>query len=73
MLLKKGETIKDTEGYWLIKKHPKEKDRVMMIYHVYADPGNIPFFLKWIVDMLTKESIPETLHKTREYVTTLFK
>ena len=62
--LKPEETIKETSGYWLLKsRSPK---MTLLLYQVYTDPGPIPFGLEWIVDILSKNSIPEALLKTRE-------
>ncbi len=57
------ETIKDTTGYWHIQEI--SPDRSLVKYHVYTDPGPIPFGLGWIVDLLSKESVPKTLLQTR--------
>lgn len=61
--LKAEETIKDTNGYWLIKDAANSSSYVL--YHVYTDPGPIPFGLGWIVDILSKNSIPEALLNTK--------
>lgn len=61
--LKIEETIKDTTGYWLIKE--KNEKHSLVLYHVYTDPGPIPFGLGWIVDVLSKNSVPEALLQTR--------
>jgi len=62
--LKPAETIKETSGYWLLKS--QSPTTTLLLYHVYTDPGPIPFGLEWIVDILSKNSIPEALLKTRE-------
>ena len=64
--LKKSETIKDTTGYWRIEE--KSRNRSLVQYHVYTDPGPIPLGLGWIINILTEKSVPETLLKTRERV-----
>ncbi|MCI5125930.1 MAG: hypothetical protein D3925_16025, partial [Candidatus Electrothrix sp. AR5] len=38
----------------------------LVLYHVYTDPGKIPFGLGWIVDFLGKDSVPEVLVQTKE-------
>ena len=48
--LKPEETIKDTTGYWLIKQEAKGK--LLVLYHVFTDPGPVPFGLGWIVDFV---------------------
>ncbi len=62
--LKPAETIQDTTGYWRIEELTDK--RSLVLYHVYTDPGKIPFGLGWIVDILSKDSVPEVLAKTRE-------
>ena len=55
--LKPSETIKDTKGYWHVKEYTKTSSLVR--YHVYTDPGPIPFGMGWIVDTLSKKSVPD--------------
>ena len=62
--LKPEETIKDTSGFWRIEELSEK--RSLVLYHVYTDPGKIPFGLGWIVDLLSKDSVPEVLTKTKE-------
>lgn len=62
------ETIRHTEGYWLIKKAEGFKNRALLIYRVSADPGDIPPGLEWIVNFVTKNSIPDLMESVRQYV-----
>ncbi|WPD21102.1 MAG: SRPBCC family protein [Candidatus Electrothrix scaldis] len=62
--LKPEETIQDTSGFWRIEE--LDAGRSLVLYHVSTDPGKIPFGLGWIVDYLSKDSVPEILTKTRE-------
>lgn len=62
--LKERETIRDTTGYWCIEEQSKNSS--LVLYHVYTDPGPIPFGLGWIVDILSKNSVPEALLQTKE-------
>ena len=66
--LEKSETIEDTEGYWLLKEYPEKAGHIIALYHVYTDPGPIPTGLGWIVDILTKNSVPDVVIKTRNRV-----
>ena len=66
--LKKSETIEDTTGYWLLEEYAEKAGHIIALYHVYTDPGPIPLGLGWIVDILTKNSIPDVMIKTRERV-----
>jgi len=64
--LKEDETIKDTQGSWRIEDYPGKPGSVIVLYHIYTDPGKIPLGFGWITDMLTKDSLPEVLSKTKE-------
>jgi ribosome-associated toxin RatA of RatAB toxin-antitoxin module len=61
--LKTAETIRDTTGYWRIEE--KTKNSSLVLYHVYTDPGPIPFGLGWIVDVMSKNTVPEALLQTK--------
>ena len=62
--LKAEETIADTTGYWRIEE--KSENSSLVLYHVYTDPGSVPLGLGWIVDVLTKKSVPDVLLQTRK-------
>lgn len=66
--LRDSETIRDTSGYWLLQDHPQREGHVVVLYHVYTDPGRVPLGLGWIVDILSKKSVPEVVIKTRERI-----
>ena len=61
--LKAEKTIKDCSGYWWIVE--KGQNRSLVLYHVYTDPGPVPLGLGWIVDYMTRKSVPQVLSKTR--------
>jgi len=61
--LKTEETIRDTSGFWRIEEISRNSSLVQ--YHVYTDPGPIPFGLGWIVDVLSKNSVPEAFLQTK--------
>ncbi|MFH2045979.1 MAG: SRPBCC family protein [Pseudomonadota bacterium] len=61
--LNPAETIKDTTGYWRIEEGTEKTS--LVFYHVYTDPGPIPFGLEWIVDILSEKSVPETFLQTK--------
>jgi ribosome-associated toxin RatA of RatAB toxin-antitoxin module len=69
--LKPDETIGDTSGYWHLTPHPSNRSKTVVEYFVYADPGPVPFGLGWIVDMMSKESLPRTLEAVREKAASL--
>lgn len=65
--LSSSETIRDTSGYWRLTRLTGEK--TLVEYQVRTDPGDIPFGAGWIVNLLTKESLPDILESTRKRVT----
>lgn len=66
--LRQEETIVDTTGQWQLTPGATAGKTVVR-YMVYTDPGPIPFGLGWIVDSLSKDSIPQTLDAVRKRVT----
>jgi len=66
--LKPKETIIDTYGQWILEDFPEKDNHVLAYYRVYTDPGNVPLGTGWIVDILTKESIPNIIKATRSRV-----
>jgi len=64
--LKTTETIKDTTGYWRIEE--KTPNSSLVLYHVYTDPGTIPVGLGWIVDVLSKNSVPKAFLQTKSRI-----
>jgi ribosome-associated toxin RatA of RatAB toxin-antitoxin module len=63
--LKPDDTIADTSGYWHLTPHPAHPSKTVVEYFVYADPGYVPFGFRWIVDLMSKESLPKTLEALR--------
>lgn len=66
--LQPDETIADTNGYWEFTPSPVA-GKSFVKYVVSTDPGPIPFGLGWIVDSLSKDSIPQTLEGLRKKAT----
>ena len=62
--LKQEETIADTTGHWQLT--PGAGGKTAVKYVVTTDPGPIPFGFGWIVDSLSKDSIPQTLEALRK-------
>jgi hypothetical protein len=60
-----SETIADTTGYWQFSPAPGDSAKTLVEYHVYADPGPVPYGFGWIVDMMSKRSLPRTLEALR--------
>ena len=64
--LKPEETIVDTTGYWHLTPLASDKNKTVVRYFVYTNPGAIPVGLGWIVDALSKDSLPKTLEALRK-------
>ena len=58
------ETITDTSGYWLFTPAP-DPARTLVRYYVHTDPGPVPLGAGWIVDSLSRDSLPKTLEALR--------
>lgn len=63
--LKPEETIADTSGYWQLTPAPADAHKTVVKYVVYTDPGPVPLGMGWIVDSLSKDSLPKTLEALR--------
>ncbi|MDH5544026.1 MAG: hypothetical protein OEZ43_00445 [Gammaproteobacteria bacterium] len=60
------ERIGDTSGYWILQA--QDENHTLVVYHIYTDPGDVPFGLGWIVDLLSTKSVPDVVENTRNYV-----
>jgi hypothetical protein len=67
--LKQEDTITDTIGSWQLTG-AATPGKTIVKYTVYTDPGPIPFGAGWIVDSLSKDSIPQTLEALRKRAAT---
>ncbi|WEF30677.1 SRPBCC family protein [Pseudoduganella chitinolytica] len=63
--LQPGQTIADTTGYWEFSALA-DGDGSLVRYRVYADPGPVPFGFGWIVEMMSKRSLPKAVAAVRE-------
>ena len=63
--VKPDESIADTTGYWQLTPAPFDKRKTVVRYFVYTDPGPVPLGMGWIVDSLSKDSLPKTLEALR--------
>jgi len=70
--LKPKETVIDTYGQWILEDFPEKDNQVLAYYRVYTDPGKVPLGTGWIVDILTKRSIPNIIRGTRSRVESIF-
>lgn len=64
--LKPEETIADTSGYWQLTPHPSHRNKTVVEYFVYANPGSVPVGLGWIEEIVSRNAPPKTLEGLRE-------
>ncbi|MFZ6873561.1 hypothetical protein ACO0LF_16005 [Undibacterium sp. Di27W] len=63
--LKQEETIADTAGYWDLTAQAGNPNKTVVKYQVFTDPGPVPMGLGWIVDSMSKDSIPKMMDALR--------
>lgn len=56
--VKVEDTIVDTSGYWQLSPDPLDAGVAAVKYQIYTDPGPVPMGLGWIVDSMSRDSIP---------------
>ena len=66
--LKPDDTIADTSGYWQLSPDPLDAGATAIKYQVYTDPGPVPMGLGWIVDSMSRDSIPKMFDALRARV-----
>ena len=66
--LKPDETIADTSGAWQLAPDAKDPSRTAVKYQVYTDPGPVPMGFGWIVDSMSRDSIPKMFDALRARV-----
>lgn len=62
------ESIKDTQGYWDIAQYKESKTKTLVRYHIYTDPGDVPFGFGKVVEYFTENSIPDIVKATRDFI-----
>ena len=63
-----GNSINETWGQWYLKPYKDSNNKTLIQYQVYTDPGHIPFGFEWIIDIITKKSLPETIKNLKTWV-----
>ena len=61
-------SINETWGQWYLKPYGKSNNQTLIQYQVYTDPGYIPFGFEWIINVLTKGALPETVENLKLWV-----
>ena len=64
----KGNSIEETWGQWYLKPYGKSNNQTLIQYQVYTDPGYIPFGFEWVIDIMTKKSLPKTVKNLKEWI-----
>ncbi|PLY39901.1 hypothetical protein CSZ94_23805 [Janthinobacterium sp. ROICE36] len=63
--VKVEDTIADTSGYWQLLPDPLDAGAAAVKYQVYTDSGPVPMGLDWIVDSMSRDSIPKMFDALR--------
>lgn len=66
--LKPDDTIADTSGYWQLAPDARDPGKTAVKYQVYTDPGPVPIGFGWIVDSMSRDSIPKMFDALRARV-----
>ena len=61
-------SIKETWGQWYLTPYQGSNRKTLIQYQVYTDPGYIPFGLEWIIDIMTKKSLPKTIKNLKIWI-----
>ena len=61
-------SIEETWGQWYLQAYGNKNKQTLVHYQVYTDPGYIPLGFKWIIDIMTKGSLPDTIINLKEWV-----
>ena len=61
-------SITETWGQWYLTPYNGSDNQTLIQYQVYTDPGYIPFGFEWIVDIMTKKSLPKTIENLKYWV-----
>ena len=60
-------SIADTWGQWYFTPL-KNNSYTLIQYQTYIDPGYIPFGAGWIIDLLTRTSLPQIVKNSKDYI-----
>lgn len=66
--LSADETIADTSGLWQLAPEASDASQTSVKYQVYTDPGPVPMGFGWIVDSMSRDSIPKMFEALRKRV-----
>ena len=61
-------SIDETWGQWYLEPYGESKDKTLVQYQVYTDPGYIPFGFEWIINIMTEKSLPETVRNLKYWI-----
>ena len=69
--LKPSQTVVDTSGFWFIRKF--EDGGLLAVYHLYTDPGHVPFGLTGVAQGIARSKIPDGIAKLRERILRIYR
>ena len=61
-------SIKETWGQWYLEPYDESGSKTLIRYQVYTDPGYIPYGFEWVIDIMTRISLPETVKNLKKWV-----
>ena len=64
----KENSIKETFGQWYLEPYKGSANKTLVRYQIYTDPGHIPFGFEWIVDIMTRVSLPKTVKNLKTWI-----
>ena len=64
----KENSIKETFGQWHLEPYKGSANKTLVRYQIYTDPGYIPFGVEWIVDIMTRVSLPKTVKNLKTWI-----
>ncbi|HSA97334.1 MAG TPA: hypothetical protein VLJ16_14890 [Acidobacteriota bacterium] len=69
--LKPSRTIADTSGFWRASEF--DGGGLLVVHHVYTDPGHVPLGLTGIARGVAKHKVPDGIVKLRERIRDVFR
>ena len=61
-------SIADTWGQWYFIPVDGNKNSTLIQYQTYINPGHVPFGMGWIIDLLTRTSLPHIIGNSKKYI-----
>ena len=69
--LKPSQTVVDTFGFWSVRTF--EDRGLLAVYHVFTDPGRVPFGLTGVAQGIARSKIPDGIAKLRARILEVYR